>query len=123
MCSQIGSRLTNVKAAINQIEIKYQRPPGSVCLLAVGKTKTIKDILEAEAFGQREFGESYVQEAVEKITALAGKELCWHFIGPIQSNKTAGIAENFDWVHSVDRLKIAKRLSDQRSTDLGHLNI
>jgi len=123
MYSQIGSRLTNVKAAINQIEVKYQRPPGSVCLLAVGKTKTIEDILEAEAFGQREFGESYVQEAVEKITALADKELCWHFIGPIQKNKTKRVAEHFDWVHSVDRLIIAERLNAQRPSSLPPMQI
>jgi pyridoxal phosphate enzyme (YggS family) len=114
MSSQIGSRINSVKADIHQIEIRHQRIPGDVCLLAVSKTKSIADILAAKAAGQSQFGESYVQEAVEKITTLADKELIWHFIGPIQKNKTRLIAEHFDWVHSIDRLVIAERLNAQR---------
>ncbi len=114
MNSQIGSRINSVKADIRQIETRHQRIPGDVCLVAVSKTKPIADILAAKAAGQRQFGESYVQEAVEKITALADKELIWHFIGPIQKNKTRLIAEHFDWVHSIDRLVIAERLNAQR---------
>ena len=114
MNTSIGSRLTSTNDAIAQMEIKYRRQPGSVRLLAISKTKPIEDILEAKAKGQREFGESYVQEAVTKITALADKELCWHFIGSIQKNKTKQIANHFDWVHSVDRLIIAERLNAHR---------
>ena len=114
MNSQIGSRINSVKADIRQIETRHQRIPGDVCLVAVSKTKPIADILAAKAAGQRQFGESYVQEAVEKITTLADKELIWHFIGPIQKNKTRLIAEHFDWVHSIERLVIAERLNAQR---------
>ena len=94
-----------------------------VTLLAVSKTHDISKIREAFAAGQRDFGENFIQEAVEKILALSDYDICWHYIGPIQSNKTAKIAEHFDWVHSVDRLKIARRLSDQRTTSLAPLNI
>lgn len=123
MDSQIGCRLTNVKTAISQAEIKYRRAPGSVRLLAVSKTKSIADIREAIAHGQYEFGESYVQEAVEKIAALADQDLRWHFIGPIQKNKTKHTAEHFDWVHSVERLIIAERLDSQRPMTLPPIQI
>jgi len=89
-----------------------------VTLLAVSKTHNISKIKEAYLTGQRDFGENYLQEAMDKISAMKDCEICWHYIGPIQSNKTSKIAENFHWVHSVDRLKIARRLSDQRP---GHL--
>ena len=115
MDTSIGTRLADLKANIQQIESKYQREPGSTILLAVSKTKSIEEIAEAINHGQREFGENYLQEAVQKITALSDKKLTWHFIGPIQKNKTKQIAEYFDWVHSVDRLVIAERLSAQRS--------
>jgi len=94
-----------------------------VTLLAVSKTHTINKIIEAFQAGQRDFGENYLQEAVDKITALNDYDICWHYIGPIQSNKTAKIAEHFDWVHSVDRIKIARRLSDQRPAQLPPINI
>lgn len=123
MSSQIASRLNSVKATISQIEAKYERPPGSVNLLAVSKTKSIDDIQKAVDGGQQAFGESYVQEAIEKIVALKNKNLSWHFIGPIQKNKTRLIAENFDWVHSVDRKIIAERLNDQRPHSLTPLQI
>ncbi|MDQ7729160.1 YggS family pyridoxal phosphate-dependent enzyme [Halomonas sp. SpR8] len=93
-------------------------------LLAVSKTKPAAMIRQAWQLGQREFGENYLQEALEKQTELADLDgIVWHFIGPLQSNKTRSVAEHFDWVHSVDRLKIAKRLSEQRPTHLAPLNI
>lgn len=101
----------------------YQRPPGSVSLLAVSKAHSAADIRAVLNAGQHMFGESYLQEALAKVTALAGQAIEWHFIGPIQSNKTRGIAEHFSWVHSVDRLKIAQRLSTQRPVHLPPLNI
>ena len=94
----------------------------NVVLIAVSKTRSISEIQEAVEAGQLHFGENYLQESLVKIATLRGNDIIWHFIGPIQANKTAGIAENFDWVHSVDRFKIAKRLSDQRDPSLGLLN-
>ncbi len=123
MNSQTGSRLISVKAAIDRMEARYQRIPGSVVLVAVSKTRTVEDILEASSHGQREFGESYVQEAVKKITSLTGEKLHWHFIGPIQKNKTRLIAQYFDWVHSIDRLIIARRLNTQRPALLPPLQV
>ena len=123
MSSQIASRLNSVKATISQIEAKHGRLPGSVHLLAVSKTKLIDDIQKAVDSGQQAFGESYVQEAIEKIVALKNKNISWHFIGPIQKNKTRLIAENFDWVHSIDREIIAERLNDQRPSSLLPLQI
>ena len=93
---------------------KYHRPESSILLLAVSKTRPPEDIRRAHDCGLSDFGESYLQEAVDKIESLADLPLTWHFIGPIQSNKTRPIAEHFDWVHSVDRLKIARRLDEQR---------
>ena len=114
----IASNLRFVKSRIDSIKHNQE-----VQLIAVSKARSSSEIQEAIDAGQLHFGENYLQESLDKITSLKGNNLTWHFIGPIQSNKTAGIAENFDWVHSVDRLKIAKRLSDQREPDLGHLNI
>ena len=94
-----------------------------VTLIAVSKTKPASDLQQAIDCGQRHFGENYLQEALEKIDTLQGQDLIWHFIGPIQSNKTSHIAQSFDWVHSVDRLKIAKRLNDQRPSESGVLNV
>ncbi len=94
-----------------------------VTLLAVSKRHPVEKILTLYQQGQRDFGESYIQEAVQKIQQTAGLDIVWHFIGPIQSNKTRDIAENFQWVHSVDRLKIARRLSEQRPAQLPDLNI
>lgn len=114
---QARERLTN---ALKMAE----RPLDSATLLAVSKTKPASMIRQAWQHGQREFGENYLQEALEKQAELADLEsIVWHFIGPLQSNKTRAVAENFAWMHSVDRLKIAKRLSEQRPEHLPPLNI
>jgi len=102
---------------------RAERSPKSVALLAVSKTRSADEIRAAAATGQTAFGENYLQEALDKIEALSDLSLEWHFIGPIQSNKTRPIAENFHWVHSVDRLKIAERLSNQRPHYATDLNI
>ena len=99
------------------------RDAASVRLLAVSKTFPAQAVAQAHAAGQIDFGENYIQEGVEKIQALAHLPLVWHCIGPIQSNKTRLVAEHFDWVHSVGRLKIAQRLSDQRPAALGPLQV
>ena len=114
--------LKQLKLKIREAEAKAQRQPNSVRLLAVSKTRRIDEIRECVTAGQTAFGESYVQEALEKIAALADARLEWHFIGPIQANKTAQIAAHFDWVHSIDRSKIAQRLNDQRG-DRPPLNV
>ncbi len=99
------------------------RAPEAVTLLAVSKTQSAATVQEAYAAGQRDFGENYVQEALDKIAALPLPGLVWHFIGPLQSNKTRDIASHFDWVHSVDRLKIATRLNEQRPAGMAPLNV
>ena len=99
------------------------REKDDVCLLAVSKTRTAGEIRALATLGQRHFGENYLQEALDKIDQLADLPCCWHFIGPIQSNKTRDIAARFDWVHSVDRDKIARRLNDQRPAALPPLNV
>jgi PLP dependent protein len=119
----IADQLSQIKSRISAAESKYLRLPGSVQLLAVSKTKSASTIAQAYKAGQRQFGESYLQEALVKQQALSAFNITWHFIGPIQSNKTKQIANHFHWVHSVDRLKIAHRLSEQRSPDLPPLNI
>ncbi len=119
----IYKRLKLLRAQIRQAEIVYSRKPGEVLLLAVSKTKPAEDIAAAYQWGLRHFGESYCQEALKKQQELGAFDITWHFIGPIQSNKTRAIATHFDWVHSVDSLKIAKRLSEQRPGALPLLNI
>jgi pyridoxal phosphate enzyme (YggS family) len=99
------------------------RDATSVTLLAVSKTQPGSAIRIAAASGITNLGENYLQEALDKMTVLADLPLCWHFIGPIQSNKTRSIAEHFDWVHSVDRLKIARRLSEQRPAEMPPLQV
>jgi pyridoxal phosphate enzyme (YggS family) len=119
--------LQAVEATIAAAVQAANRPRSSVQLLAVSKTFPMEAVLEAIAAGQRAFGENYLQEGVEKIAAVARAQpdavLEWHFIGPIQSNKTRPIATNFAWVHTVERLKIAQRLSEQRPPELGPLNV
>ena len=119
----INKRLKQLLGQIRQAEITYSRKPGDVLLLAVSKTKTAQDIAQAYSAGQRHFGENYYQEALKKQLELSAYDITWHFIGPIQSNKTKAIATHFNWVHSVDSFKIAKRLSDQRPCALPPLNI
>jgi pyridoxal phosphate enzyme (YggS family) len=110
----IAQHLDTVRNQITKAAIRADRDPDSIQLLAVSKTRPVEDLREALDAGQTRFGESYLQEAVGKIEALDDCLCEWHFIGPCQSNKTAAIAQYFDWVHSVDRLKIAQRLSEQR---------
>jgi PLP dependent protein len=111
----ISDNLNQVKAAIDQACSEFGRGSGAVRLLAVSKTFGVEAVQQAYAAGQRAFGENYIQEGVEKVLLLQGMaDIEWHMIGPIQSNKTRLVAEHFDWVHSVDRLKIAQRLSEQR---------
>ena len=114
----ISDNLKQVKSRIDSVQSSQD-----VELIAVSKTRSTTEIQEAVDAGQVHFGENYLQESIDKIKFFKGKGLIWHFIGPIQSNKTVSIADNFDWVHSVDRIKIAKRLSDQRSPNLAPLNI
>ncbi|MCR1825208.1 YggS family pyridoxal phosphate-dependent enzyme [Pseudomonas oleovorans] len=121
--STIAENIAKVGARIREAAQASQRNFADIGLLAVSKTKPAEAIREAHAAGLRDFGENYLQEALEKQTQLADLPLIWHFIGPIQSNKTRPIAEHFDWVHSVDRLKIAQRLSEQRPAHLPALNI
>lgn len=119
----IADNIENVRSEIAIACEKSRRAPQDVQLLAVSKTRSADEIREAATAGLSAFGENYLQEALEKIEALEDLNLEWHFIGPIQSNKTRPIAEHFDWVHSVDRLKIAQRLSDQRPFHSPDLNL
>ncbi|TWR88558.1 YggS family pyridoxal phosphate-dependent enzyme [Pseudomonas saxonica] len=121
--STIADNIAEVEARIRAAALAVQRDVTSIHLLAVSKTKPAAALREAYAAGLRDFGENYLQEARAKQVELADLHLCWHFIGPIQSNKTREIAEHFAWVHSVDRLKIAQRLSEQRPAELPPLNI
>jgi len=119
----LADRFNQVCSRIRAAERACGRHPGSVQLLAVSKTKPVSDIAELYRLGQRHFAESYVQEALNKQRQLAHYAISWHFIGPVQSNKTRQIAGHFSWVHSVDRLKIARRLHEQRPEYLPPLNI
>lgn len=121
--STIANNIAKVAARIREAAQAVARDPAEVGLLAVSKTQPAAAIREACTTGVRDFGENYLQEALDKQAELADLPLIWHFIGPIQSNKTKPIAEHFAWVHSVDRLKIAQRLSDQRPAALPPLNI
>lgn len=127
--SPLRQNYERVLARIDRACEAAARPRASVHLLAVSKTFPAADVLALAALGQRAFGENYVQEALDKIAACrdewsrAGASLSWHFIGPIQSNKTRPIAEHFDWIHSVDREKIARRLAEQRPPALGPLQV
>jgi len=121
--TMIADNLQRIHDRIAQACGKAGRSPDSVALLAVSKTFGADAVAQAHAAGQTAFGENYIQEAVEKITALKHLPLQWHCIGPIQSNKTRLVAEHFDWVHTVDRLKIAQRLSEQRPPHLAPLQV
>ncbi len=121
----IVEHLQQVHARITAAAAICERSPDDIQLLAVSKTKPATDVQAAYAAGQRQFGENYVQEAVDKIAALKAEcpDIRWHLIGPLQSNKSRQVAEAFDWVQSVDRLRIAQRLSDQRPGNMRPLNI
>lgn len=125
--NDIASNLHFIRSQIDMACIQASRDPKHVQLLAVSKTKPVESILAAYHAGQRQFGESYVQDAIPKIEHIANIEkisdIEWHFIGPLQSNKTRLVAEHFSWVHSIERLKIAQRLSEQRPDHLPPLNI
>ncbi len=121
----LRDKLHAVQARITAACIASDRAAAHVQLLAVSKTFSADDVRQVAACGQRDFGENYIQEGVDKIIALKDSQpgLVWHCIGPIQSNKTKLVAEHFDWAHTVDRLKIAQRLNDQRPADLLPLNV
>lgn len=120
----IADSLNSAYANIKQLAIKHHRDPNTVELLAVSKTKPVELIVDAYQQGHRKFGENYASELDQKVKDLSQyPDIQWHFIGPIQSNKTKLIANNCDWVHSIDREKIATRLSEQRNPNLGKLNV
>ncbi|MCE7644467.1 YggS family pyridoxal phosphate-dependent enzyme [Vibrio fluvialis] len=125
--SSIQQNLEHITSQIENAQQKCGRPRSSVQLLAVSKTKPVEAILEAAQAGQRAFGENYVQEGCDKVQFFAEHhpelDLEWHFIGPLQSNKTRLIAEHFDWMHTIDRAKIAERLSEQRPAHLPPLQV
>ncbi len=121
--SSIAQSLEKIRNRVTVLERRYQRPPNGVRMLAVSKTKPPEAVRAAAEIGQREFGENHVQDALSKLGALADLDLVWHFIGPIQSNKTRDIATRFDWVHSIDRAKIARRLNEQRPGNLPPLDV
>jgi len=121
--TKLNNRFHTLIDNIHLAEDQAAMTPNSVQLLAVSKTQPAEVIRQAAEAGQRFFGENYLQEALIKINSLIDLKLEWHFIGPIQSNKTKDIAANFDWVQTVDRLKIAQRLNNQRPVNLGKLNI
>ena len=123
MISSIADNIARVKVQIQTACLAAGRAADSVQLLAVSKTWGPEAVRQAHAAGQTAFGENYIQEAVDKITTLRDLPLVWHCIGPIQSNKTRLVAEHFDWVHSIDRLKIAQRLSEQRPEHLPPLQV
>lgn len=122
--SELHKHFTEVKQQIQQAAEAANRSSDSIALLAVSKTKPASAIAELYRAGQRQFGENYVQEAIDKIAQLQEfPEIIWHFIGPLQSNKTKDVANHFDWVHSIDREKLVRRLNNQRSDTLAPLNI
>jgi len=120
---RIADNISEILERIHAFEQRYQRPHGAVTLLAVSKKQPVEAIRAAYAAGLRDFGENYLQEAEAKIAALADLDITWHLIGPLQSNKTRPVARHFHWVHSVDRLKVARRLSEQRDDSMPPLNV
>ncbi|MCO6544436.1 MAG: YggS family pyridoxal phosphate-dependent enzyme [Gilliamella sp.] len=123
----VRDNLLTIKNTIQKIAEKCERDPNTIELIAVSKTKPVTLIKQAIDAGQLSFGENYVQEGVEKILyfkqTLPNTLLTWHFIGPLQSNKSKLVAEHFDWVHTIDRFKIAQRLNDQRPANMENLNV
>ena len=123
LSEDLAANLASTRQRIETAALRYSRRPDTVNLLAVSKLQSVATVRAAFELGQIEFGENYLQEALPKIAALADRGLIWHYIGQIQSNKTRSIAESFSWVHTVDRLKIAHRLSEHRPSALGVLNV
>lgn len=121
--TDIAGALSQVRRQITLFAEKHGRDPDTVSLLAVSKTKPAARIQAAHAAGQRDFGENYADEALEKMDELSALNASWHFIGAIQSRKAAGIAKHFDWVHSVDRFKVARKLSENRPANAKPLQI
>jgi len=119
----VTENLALISDLLRQAAIEADRTPTDIRLLAVSKKQPLEKIREAAAAGQRDFGENFVQEGVEKIEALSDLDLTWHFIGHLQSNKTRVVAEYFDWVHTIDKLKTARRLNDQRPPGKPPMNI
>ncbi len=120
---RVTENLRKIRNLLAKATVDAGREPDSIRLLAVSKKQPVSLVLEAVAAGQREFGENFVQEGLEKIAAVGHDDLCWHFIGHLQSNKTQAVADHFDWVHTVDRFKTAERLSRQRPQHLGDLKL
>jgi len=120
---KIAVKLAQIRNKIDTAEKRFRRSKGSVCLLAVSKTRSVDEIITAIDDGQRHFGENYCQEAINKIEAIDRPDITWHFIGPIQSNKAKQVARHFDWVHTVDRIKIARRLDEMRPDTKSPLNL
>lgn len=119
----IIENINNLRNKISVTEKRFKRRKSSVSLLAVSKTRSVETISAAISQGQLHFGENYCQEAVAKIEAINNPNLIWHFIGPIQSNKTKQISSYFDWVHTIDRIKVARLLNEQRPMNLAPLNV
>ena len=119
----IADNIERLSDRLQRFERQYERSAASVKLLAVSKRHSVESIIAANKAGIEDFGENYLQEALDKIQHLSSIRVNWHFIGPVQANKTKAIAENFQWVHSIDRLKIARRLSDQREPSAAKLNV
>jgi pyridoxal phosphate enzyme (YggS family) len=120
---QLSKNIAKLLQRVRRVAEKSQYGNSSVLVVAVSKTRPAQDVRAAHACGLTDFGESYLQEALQKISELEDLPLVWHFIGPVQSNKTAGIATNFHWVHSIDRARVAKRLSEQRPPQLPPLQV
>ena len=121
--TQLHSNISQVKSRISSAASAVNRVVGDIRLIAVSKTKPVEDVRAAFHAGISDFGENYVTEAVDKCTQCGDLDITWHFLGPLQSNKTRQVAEHFDWIHSVDRLKIAQRLNAQRPAERAPLKV
>ncbi len=120
---KIGKNILKIKQDIKDAEKKFNRNNNSVLLMAVSKTQSVENIVKAYEAGQRDFGENYIQESIAKIIELKDLDITWHFIGKIQSNKSKYIAENFDWIHSVDKISTLKKINDLRKNVEEKLNV
>ncbi len=120
---RVTENLGKIHDLLTKAALEAERDPGSIRLLAVSKKQPLQRVADAVTAGQRDFGENFVQEGLERIEKLPQKHLVWHFIGHLQTNKTRAVAENFDWIHTLDRVKTAERLSRHRPDELGDLNV